>query len=202
MLPGVFSTLELHHNLEIEMEGSSRIFPTSLPPLARDPPALPPHDIGDGGEEEQVLVPNIGNAPQEPIEAGLVVEHRPTSQANGTRIGEASHPGPLTCNRCQEKTNNNTCDICKTRGLCDKCEEKREYCTTCAPIFASYENVPFRDCISCKSSTQHWCSNCEKDGKEYFLGVQMGRPYCHRCSLNHPYCPVCSPEPTRLLNPS
>ena len=182
-------------------------FKNSPPPLAEESleptysPASPPHDIGDGGEEEQVLVSNIGNAPQEPIEAGLVVEHRPTSQANGTRIGEASHPGPLTCNRCQEKTNN-TCDICKTRGLCHKCEEKREYCTTCAPIFASYENVPFRDCISCKSSTQHWCSNCEKDGKEYFLGVQMGRPYCHRCSLDHPYCPVCSPEPTRLLNPS
>ena len=138
---------------------------------------------------------------QELMEAGLVAEHRPTSQANGTRFGEADHPGPLLCDQCKRETNN-SCDMCKTRGLCDICEKEKEYCTTCAPIFASYENIPFRDCISCTSSTQHWCSNCEKDGEKYFLGVQMGRPYCHRCFSDHPYCPVCSPDRKRPLNSS
>ena len=148
-------------------------------------PATPQRDTGDGGGEEQVLVSNV-------------IEHRPTSEANAHRFGEASHPGPLLCDQCAGETTN-TCDMCKRQGLCIKCEKDREYCTQCAPIFASYANVPMRDCISCASSTQHWCSNCEKDGEKDFLGVQMGRPYCHRCFLDHPHCPVCSPEPKHLL---
>ena len=160
-------------------------------------PCSPERDTGDGGGEERVLVSNIAGALEELMEAGLVAEHRPTSHASGSRIGEASHPGPLLqCDQCSINTDNK-CDMCKIRGLCIECEKNKEYCTSCAPAFASYNNAPFRECISCKSSTQHWCSKCEKDGQQYFLGVQLGRPYCHRCFSDHPHCPVCSPEPKR-----
>ena len=211
----IYNTHQVHQHSYIHVsELANLLVPEDIAPVIESPrprveeslepmysPASPPHDIGDGGGEEQVLVSNIDIAMQEVIEAGLVAEHRPTSQANGTRFGEGDHPGPLLCDQCRRETNN-TCDMCKARGLCDICEKEKEYCTTCAPIFASYENIPFRDCISCTSSTQHWCSNCEKDGEKYFLGVQMGRPYCHRCFSDHPYCPVCSPDRKRPLNSS
>ena len=130
-------------------------------------------------------------------------ENRPNSAMSGLRIGEATHPGPscskdtpgaLECENCEAWTTRK-CGICKIEGFCDECVSYLEYCQDCAPHFAHYRNMPpFRNCTSCQSLTQDWCSRCRGDT----VANRKGVPYCSGCASEHPHCNNCREPDARI----